>query len=285
MTEKRNHKILEKITLDHIAKSTFSLKTASTEVIGTNRKHDVMRVLRTLHLIDYNNRGNEHIILELGHRYFVSDERRRKADMNLFPYLIQGESWEDNFGSEIFMTGRNALQLKRDYFDDAIMMLIDPPKQSRRNGLRIDALLNNEDISDSELLDINEVADETSELDYEFVENKSLVGIQSNDKWIEIASRMAASGNEAGARALAYLTRPRTMSLINELGKRVGINLKGEGREDHLYRFCSFRMRDLLKSNSIFLLHEMQDAYLDSVAELTIEKFLGFNPYSVSSTN
>ena len=88
MTEKRNHKILEKITLDHIAKSTFSLKTASTEVIGTNRKHDVMRVLRSLLLIDYNSRGNEHIILELGHRYFVSDESRRKADMNLFPYLI-----------------------------------------------------------------------------------------------------------------------------------------------------------------------------------------------------
>ena len=48
----------------------------------------------------------------------VEHVSRRKADMNLFPYLIQSESWEDNFGSEIFMTGRNALQLKRDYFDN-----------------------------------------------------------------------------------------------------------------------------------------------------------------------
>ena len=286
MNQKRNHKIIEKITLQHIERSTFSLKTASTDLIGTNKKPDVLRVLRCLGFIDYSPTGKEHIILGPGLRYLVSDKLRRKSDSNLFQYSYPVDSWDENFGSEIYITGRNALELKRDHFDNLIMMLLEPPKIARRNGLKVDALINTSiNTEDDETIDIQNMNQEDEEFSFLFDSNDNSYKEEIKDKWVDIASRMAASGNESGARALVYLSRPRTMALINELGKRVGIDLKGEARNNHLFRFCSFRMRELLKTNAIFLFQETQEDYLDAVAEMTTESYLGFNPYAVSSVN
>lgn len=266
---KRTLTVLDRATLEFLSKAHYSVKTASTEIIGTNKKPDVMRVLRTQGLLDYSGAGTEHEILEPGHRYFVTDtDRRNSANSQLVPHAKLPGIWNEKPGTEIFISGRNALELKRDHFDKRIMDIIDPPRASRRNGLRMDELL-------AKLDSLDELPITTDE-DVPLSEQ-----LPENNRWLDMAQQMATSGNEAGARALQYLSLPRTMAMVNELGKRAGINLSGTGREQHLYRFCSFRMRWLMDSGLVFPSEELLQQYLDQVAEMTAELFLGYSPEAV----
>ena len=265
MTTKRTLTVLDRVTLEYLSKAHYSVKTASTEIIGTNKKPDVMRVLRTQGLLEYSGAGTEHEILDPGHRYFVTDGDRRNGNSQLVPHAKLPGCWNEKPGTEIYISGRNALELKRDHFDSRIMSIIDPPRQSRRNGLRMDELLAKLDSLD----ELPTTADEDVPLAEQLPEQNA---------WLELAQQMAASGNEAGARALQYLTHRRTMAMVNELGQRAGINLSGAGREAHLYRFCSFRMRWLMDNELVFLNDDQLEEYLDQVAVTTAEVFLGYSP-------
>jgi hypothetical protein len=225
-----------------------------------------MRVLRTQGLLEYSGAGTEHEILEPGYQYFTSDtDRRQTANGQLMAVAKLPAIWGEKPGTEVYITGRNALELKRDHFDKRIMDIIDPPRASRRNGLRMDELL-------AKLDSLDELPTSTDE-DVPMAEQ-----LPEQNAWFEMAQEMAISGNEAGARALQYLTHSRTMAMINELGQRAGINLNGNGREAHLYRFCSFRMRWLMDSGLVFPKEQLLQQYLDQVAEMTVEVFLGYSP-------
>lgn len=265
MATKRTLSVLDRATLEFLSKAHYSVKTASTEIIGTNKKPDVMRVLRTQGLLEYSGAGTEHVILDAGHRYFVTDTDRRMGNSQLVPHAKLPGVWSEKPGTEIYISGRNALELKRDHFDKRIMDVIDPPRLSRRNGLRMDELL-------AKLDNLDELPVSSDE-DVPMAEQ-----ITDADPWFELAQEMAAGGNEAGARALQYLTHRRTMAMVNELGQRAGINLHGNGREDHLYRFCSFRMRWLMDNGLVFATDDQLQSYLDQVAETTVEVYLGYSP-------
>lgn len=265
MATKRNLTVLDRVTLEFLSKAHYSVKTASTEIIGTNKKPDVMRVLRTQGLLEYSGAGTEHVILDAGHRYFVTDTDRRMGNSQLVPHAKLPGIWNEKPGTEIYISGRNALELKRDHFDKRIMDVIDPPRLSRRNGLRMDELL-------AKLDSLDELPVATDE------EVPLAEQLNEADPWFELVQQMAAGGNEAGARALQYLTTRRTMAMVNELGQRAGINLHGKGREDHLQRFCSFRMRWLMDSGLIFATDDQLQGYLDQVAETTVEVYLGYSP-------
>jgi hypothetical protein len=265
---KRILTVLDRATLEFLSKAHYSVKTASTEIIGTNKKPDVMRVLRTQGLLEYSGAGTEHEILEPGHRYFVTDGDRRNSNSQLVPHAKLPGIWNEKPGTEIFISGRNALELKRDHFDKRIMDIIDPPRASRRNGLRMDELL-------AKLDSLDELPVTTDE-DVPLPEQ-----LPESNRWLDMAQEMAIDGNEAGARALQYLSNSRTMAMVNELGKRAGINLGGPGREQHLYRFCSFRMRWLMDSGLVFPNEQLLQQYLDQVAEMTAELFLGYSPEAV----
>jgi hypothetical protein len=265
---KRILTVLDRATLEFLSKAHYSVKTASTEIIGTNKKPDVMRVLRTQGLLEYSGAGTEHEILEPGHRYFVTDGDRRNSNGQLVPHAKLPGIWNEKPGTEIFISGRNALELKRDHFDKRIMDIIDPPRASRRNGLRMDELLAKLDSLD----ELPVTTDEDVPLSEQLPES---------NRWLDMAQEMAIEGNEAGARALQYLSNSRTMAMVNELGKRAGINLGGPGREQHLYRFCSFRMRWLMDSGMVFPNEQLLQQYLDQVAEMTAELFLGYSPEAV----
>ena len=266
---KRVLSVLDRVTLEYLSKAHYSVKTASTEIIGTNKKPDVMRVLRTQGLLEYSGAGTEHEILESGHRYFVTDtDRRNSSNSQLVPHAKLPGIWNEKPGTEIYISGRNALELKRDHFDKRIMDIIDPPRASRRNGLRMDELL-------AKLDSLDELPVSTDE------EVPLSEQLPENSRWLDMAQSMAIDGNEAGARALQYLSSSRTMAMINELGQRAGVNLGGAGREKHLYRFCSYRMRYLLDSGLVFPSDELKQQYLDQVAEVTAEVFLGYSPEAV----
>ena len=268
MPSKRTLTVLDRETLKYLSKAFYSVKTTCTEIIGTNKKPDVMRVLRTQGLLEYSGAGTEHEILDAGHRYFVSDTDRRTSNNQLVPHAKLPGIWSEKPGTEIYISGRNALELKRDYFDKRIMDVIDPPRMSRRNGLRMDELLSKLDT----LEDLPVATDEEVPIAEQ---------VNCDNPWFEIAQKMQASGNCAGARALQYLTHNRTMALINELGQRAGVNLQGKGREEHLYRFCSFRMRWLIDGGMVFINDEQKDAYLEQVADTTVERYLGYSPEMV----
>jgi hypothetical protein len=266
---KRTLTVLDRVTLEYLSKAHYGVKTASTEIIGTNKKPDVMRVLRTQGLLEYSGAGTEHEILEPGHRYFVTDnDRRNSSTAQLVPHAKLPGIWNEKPGTEIYISGRNALELKRDHFDKRIMDIIDPPRASRRNGLRMDELL-------AKLDSLDELPVSTDE------EVPLSEQLPERNAWLEMVQGMAASGNEAGARALQYLSSSRTMAMINELGQRAGVNLGGAGREQHLYRFCSYRMRYLLDCGLVFPSDELKQQYLDQVAEVTAEVFLGYSPEAV----
>jgi len=264
MAAKQTLTVLDRATLAFIAKSHYSIKTATTDIIGTNKKADVLRVLRTQRLLDYNGAGTAHEIQPAGHRYFVSDGDRRLSNQQLVPHAKLPNIWQEKPGTEVYISGRAALELKRDHFDSRLMALIEPPRQSRRRGLQVEELLAKVDnlddlpLADGEDVPVQEYLD--------------------NDPWMQHAIRMMERGNEQGGRALAYLVQPRTMALLNETGQRAGVNLNRDGREEHLLTFCSYRMRWLMGEDMVFASKAMQAEYLDMVAAMTAEKFLGFSP-------
>ena len=266
MTDKRNFQTLSRLGDKFTRRADISLKTACTEYIGTNRKPDVLRILRTQNLLDYASNGLSHEILDLGHEYFTSDNDRRERGDRLVQSIKLPEVWNVKPGTEIFISGLNALRLKRDYFDSRMMALIDPPKRSRLKGLRIEQILATLDL------------DAISEADDEDIPVVEQVKDES-DPWLNVAMSMAQMGNERAARALTYLTRKRTMAMLNETGSRVGVNLEaGQGRQEHFYRFLSHQMRALHDEQAIFISVELFDQYLDQVAATTVEAFLGFSP-------
>jgi len=265
MAAKQTLTVLDRATLAHISKAHYSVKTATTEIIGTNKKADVLRILRTQRLLDYNGAGTAHEIQPAGCRYFVTDSERRQSNQQLVPHANLPAIWKEKPGSEVYISGRAALELKRDHFDSRLMTLIEPPRLSRRRGMQVEELL-----SKIENLDELPVTDEE---DLPIQEQ-----LFCDSFWMKKAMRMMERGNEQGGRALAYLVQPRTMAILNETAQRAGVSFRREERHDHLHLFCSYRMRWLLEEGMIFADKAMKEEYLEVVADMTAEKFLGFSP-------
>ena len=116
------------------------------------------------------------------------------------------------------MTGRNALKLRKDHFDDLIMLLIDPPRR-RNKAISVEETLFDRfqfvESQDSFKSDLFDESDEDLGILKDSVDGFNSFDIDPD--WQELALRMARNGNESGARAIRYLTNPRTMALLNEL--------------------------------------------------------------------
>ena len=282
MSSNYSHETLDNVIKNYLSNSTLSLKAVSKDLLQTNRVADVLRTCRTLELLDYDPTGRKHYIKENGYSYFTSDTDRRAKNLSLFPFEDNNDFWKNNAGSEIFLTGRNALKLRKDHFDDPIMLLIDPPRR-RNKAISVEETLFDRfqfvESQDSFKSDLFDESDEDLGILKDSVDGFNSFDIDPD--WQELALRMARNGNESGARAIRYLTNPRTMALLNELASRAGIDLRGEESKDFLYRFCSFQMRKLLDENGIFLISSLEDRYFDNVADFTADLFLGFNPNSV----
>ena len=282
MSSNYSHKTLNDLANNYLSNATLSLKAVSKDLLQTNRIPDVLRICRTQELLDYDPTGRKHYIKEIGYEYFSSDKERREKNLSLFPFENNSDFWKNNAGSEIFLTGRSALKLRRDYFDDTIMLLIDPPRGTNKNISVEETLFDRFQFIESQDYFEPELFDESNE-DFGLLKDPvdEFNSFDIDPDWQELAFRMARNGNESGARAIKYLTNPRTMVLLNELASRVGIDLMGDERKNLLYRFCSFQMRKLLDENGIFLISVLEDKYFDNVANFTVDLFLGFNPNSV----
>tara|TARA_Y100000589_G_scaffold1864_1_gene1707 strand:- start:2164 stop:3030 length:867 start_codon:yes stop_codon:yes gene_type:complete len=282
MSSNYSHKTLNDLANNYLSNATLSLKAVSKDLLQTNRIPDVLRICRTQELLDYDPTGRKHYIKEIGYEYFSSDKERREKNLSLFPFENNSDFWKNNAGSEIFLTGRSALKLRRDYFDDTIMLLIDPPRGTNKNISVEETLFDRFQFIESQDYFEPELFDESNE-DFGLLKDPvdEFNSFDIDPDWQELAFRMARNGNESGARAIKYLTNPRTMALLNELASRVGIDLMGDERKNLLYRFCSFQMRKLLDENGIFLISVLEDKYFDNVANFTVDLFLGFNPNSV----
>jgi hypothetical protein len=248
----------------------LSLKTACVEVLGTQRKTDVLRVLRTCNILDYSAGGSRHEILGPGFRYFTYDLDRREAKQQLIPTLNLGPDWANRAGTEIYITPMNALCLKRDVLDPRVMQLLDPPSRATRNGLAADELVSE---VGGDLGALEELLSETSAEDLLDADEDTTTG------WRAQALSAMANGAEVPAhvRAGAYLENDRVRALLNETAVKVGIDLSNtQAGIEHVTNWCSFTMRQELEN--VFESDADWNRYLAGVQEMTAEAWLGYSP-------
>lgn len=242
-----------------------SLKTACVEVLGTQNKTNVMRVLRTQDLIGYVNGGGRHEILERGNFYFTYDAERRAEGKQLVPGLHLPDDWAQRAGSEIYISPMNTLKLMRELFDVRMMGLIEPPKLIMRQGMKRQQQL--------------ALIEHLDEIDEEFNEVDGTPENPFRQMWLARLNDAIASGIDAtpDIKAGLWLTRPHNMALLNETAERAGIDLTdtAAGRI-HVEKFCSFPMKEIL--GHVFTSEEALSGYLASVAAMTAEVFLGYCP-------
>ena len=253
-----------------INRQPLSMKTTCVEVLGTQNKTDVMRVLRTQDMLTYVNSGGRHEILLAGQFYFTYDAERREQGKQLVPDINLGDDWQSKAGSEIYITPINALRLKKDLFDERLMHLIDPPKLAVRKGLRARQEM-------KQLPDLDEMlAMET--YDEELISDDAPSDPFRN-KCVSLLLDALAKGEKPAdaVRAGAWLTSTKIKALLNETAERADVELTNlsEGRT-HIEKFCSYPMQQLL--DQVLTSDAELKVYLQSVIDTPAEVFLGYTP-------
>jgi hypothetical protein len=253
-----------------INRQPLSMKTTCVEVLGTQNKTDVMRVLRTQDMLSYASGGGRHEILPAGQLYFTYDAERRAQDKQLVPDVNLGSAWKEKAGSEIYITPINALRLKKDLFDERLMHLIDPPKLVVRKGLRTRQELN-------QLPDLDEMLAMVGMDDDVAIEDQPTNPFRQ--QWIDLLLDALAKGEKPGddVRAGVWLTSIKTMALLNETAERADVELSNlaEARI-HIEKFCSFPMMQMLEV--VFTTEASLAVYVQQVMATTAEVFLGYTP-------
>lgn len=267
MTTVTSQKQVQSAITRFINRQPLSMKTACVEVLGTNRKTDVLRVLRTQWLLGYIKGGGCHEILPAGEFYFTHDADRRQAGKQLITSAPLGDNWADNGGSEIYITPINTFRLKKEFFDQRIMQMIDPLRPAIRNGLAASQAMAGVDLDQLEVSAAAALDEPTSG------------GLQYENEAMEKLSSCMAQGEDVppSLRAAAYLHMPRTMALLNETAERAGIDLSDRVEaSEHVGRWCSYPMNELLLD--VFPNAKAWNTYLAKVSQVTAEAWLGYAP-------
>lgn len=267
MTTIQSQKQVQAAISRFINRQPLSLKTACVEVLGTNRKTDVLRVLRTQHLLGYINGGGCHEILPAGEFYFTHDADRRAAGKQLVVGAPLGDNWADSAGTEIYITPINTFRLKKEFFDQRIMQMIDPLPPAVRNGLAASQAMAGVDLDQ---LEVSAAA---------AFDEPAASGLGLDNEPMQQLSALMARGESipASLRAAAYLHLPRTMALLNETAERAGVDLSDRKvASEHVGRWCSYPMNELLLD--VFPNAKAWNTYLAKVATVTAEAWLGYAP-------